>query len=590
MPAHALSPDNQRLLDLVRERDRLLTVDPNRLYPNLFLPCRVRVLLVADGLDFSVGGFGLRTFVETLLAMPGYHVKFDVTLAHLYAAAGDAMMDPDPRIVRRIPNFKFDVPDHFAPDKYDQVWLFGIATTFFRGQGYPNNRLSDGELAALTRFMNGGGGLFATGDHGSLGACLGGAVPRARSMRLWGPAGDDPASEVSMTGKWRNDTNRPGGVPLTQFNDQSDDVPQPIAPKMYHRRFGIFRFSFPHPLLCSPNGVIRVMPDHPHEGECVEPADPDQPLGVAGVAGAEYPPASGGGVRPLPEVISTSSVLPGTTAHLTEPGGGYTPYKEPTEAQTFGGICAYDGHRAAVGRVVTDATWHHFVNINLIGDTDPYLPPGDPKKAGFLSTPAGVAHLEQIKTYFRNIAVWLSRPALLTCMRRRLKWGLLRVDRVMEAVMTTADVPLAGLNARILLDIGRHARDVLGRYVGACQTTMLVLADVRPLFPPPWWGLIDPWQPLPPDGPQPGPDPVPWVDPEVVLDIALGGALAALREQFPNPNAGELDAVEGVMDEVSARGVRVAAGMALDSFTATVGRYTELFGTLKEVAAGAKAE
>lgn len=44
--------------------------------------------------------------------------------------------------------------------------------------------------------------------------------------------------------------------------------------------------------------------------------------------------------------------------------------KAPFNAHTFGAICAYDGWRAGpngVGRVVTDATWRHFINLNLVG-------------------------------------------------------------------------------------------------------------------------------------------------------------------------------------------------------------------------------
>ncbi|GAB3165850.1 hypothetical protein [Telluribacter humicola] len=571
---------NQKLLDLVRERDHLLTFDPNKLYPILFRPCRVRVLLVADGgLDFSIGGFGLRAFVESLLDMPGYHVKFDITLAHIHARSGGQMMDPDTRITRRISQFKFDNPEHFGPDKYDQVWLFGIDTIYRQRNGYPTDRLGDKELAAITQFMNGGGGLFATGDHGSLGACLGGSVPRARSMRLWGPAGDAVGSEVSMTHSRRNDTNRQGSSPGSQFNDQSDDVPQPIEPKMYHRRMGIFRFSYPHPLLCSPGGVIRVMPDHPHEGECVAPANPNQQINYVNPPVPEYPPAAGGGTRPLPEIISTSSVPAGNTASAT---------KDPTVAQTFGGICAYDGHLAKVGRVVTDPTWHHFVNINLIGDQG--APFGDPKRLGYLASPAGMAHLEQIKTYFRNIAVWLSRPSQIVCMQRRLKWGVIWTDRVMEAVMTKADIPLAKLDTRNLLDIGRHARDVLGQYVGACQARRIILYEIERVFPKPWLDLVDPWLPLPPRGPEPGPDPVPWLDPELVLDIALGGALAALREEFPDPDPQRLEEIEKSMDKVSARGVEVAVGFALESFGTTVNRYTKLFESFKGGRTNSEAE
>jgi hypothetical protein len=51
---------------------------------------------------------------------------------------------------------------------------------------YPNNRLGDAELQALSDFMNGGGGPFATGDHGYLRMYLSGSALRARSMRLCG--------------------------------------------------------------------------------------------------------------------------------------------------------------------------------------------------------------------------------------------------------------------------------------------------------------------------------------------------------------------------------------------------------------------
>lgn len=566
--------ENLKHLDLIRERDALLRLDPSKLYPLLLRPCRVRLLLVTDGnLDFSLGGFGLRTFVESLLDMPGFHVKFDITLAHIDARAGAQMMDPDARIVNRISQFKFDDAAHFAIDLYDEVWLFGISTFYGRGAGYPSGRLADAELAALTRFMNAGGGLFATGDHGSLGVCLAGSVPRARNMRDWGPAGDPIDSEVSMTHSRRNDTNRIGGSPGTQFNDQSDDVPQPIEPKMYRRRFGFFRFSFPHPLLCSPSGAIRVMPDHPHEGQCVEPADPNQSINWVAPAVPEYPPAVGGGTRPLPEVISTNNVPAGNTA------GG----KDPTISQTFGGITAYDGHLAGVGRVVTDSTWHHFVNVNLVGDAG--APPGDPKRLGFLATPAGEAHFEQIKTYYRNLAVWLSRPSNIVCMQRRLKWGILWVDHVMEAVMTRADIPLARVEPSLLYHIGRHARDVLGQYVGACQTRQLIVYELEPLFPRPWLELVDIWRPLPPRGPRPGPDPVPWFDPEPALDIAFGAALVSLREHFPNPDPQRLDQVEKEMDSATARGVEFAAKLALQSFEASGQRYATLFSDLAKVKA-----
>ena len=431
-----LNPENLNLLNLLRERDEKIRIDLQSQIPILFRPCTVRVLLVTDGgLDFSMNGFGLRTFVETLLSTTGFHVRFQITLGHIDNVADNQIMVGDPRIARSIRQFKFDDPSHFSTTLYDQVWLFGISTFYSRGnaangQAYPNDRLSDAELRVISDFMNAGGGLFATGDHGLLGTCLCSRIPRARSMRLWdNTSGNDNVNEVSMAGPRRNDTNRFGDAG-SQFADQSDDIPQPISPKMYYRHSGLWTSKFPHPVLCGPNGVIRVMPDHPHEGQCIEPINPNMNFDFGGGAKPEYPASTSGGSRPLPEIISTSTVLAGMTAGV----------KSPTQAHSFGGISAYDGHRASVGRVVTDATWHHFVNINLVGDESE--PVGDPKRLGFLFSAQGQAHLEEIKAYYRNIAVWISRPANIVCMNRRLIWWLLWNERVLEATLTTPDIRL----------------------------------------------------------------------------------------------------------------------------------------------------
>ncbi len=542
-PTH-LTAENQKILDIINDwRDRVW-IDPEKL-AGLLRPCRVRVLLVTDGiLDFSGAGFGLRTFVETLLTMPGSQVRFRITLAHMEARAGDAMMDGDARIQGRVPEFKFDNAAHFKPADFDEVWMFGIATSYARdrnAQGnpvssakYPANRLGDAELAALATFMDGGGGLFATGDHGSLGQCLGGSVPRAQAMRLWQ---DDASGTVSMGGPNRNDTNRPGD-PGSQFNDQSDDIPQEIQPELFHSRSGFWRLSYPHPLLCGPRGVIKVMPDHPHEGECLAPANPDPAL---------FPGANAAGPRPI--VISKSSVLPGTVSGTKDP----TALQQP-----FGGICAYDGHAAARGRVVTDATWHHFVNINLVGDAGAT----PPKTLGFLASPAGQAHLEDVKTYYRNIAVWIARPENITCMNRRWIWWLLRNERVMEATLTTVDVRLKDLSPRLIWEVGKHARDVLGKFAGQCQSRRLALDLLVVYTKLDLKDLLDPWrQLLEPKPPEP---PIPWIELDPVLDLALGGAVIALREAMPEPS--EQAPKDDAIDKAIATGVQRAAKLAGQSF------------------------
>lgn len=456
-------------------------------------PCRLRVLVVTDGsLSFDrAQGFGLTDFISALLSPPVY-VRFEITLAHItaFAATDPRMMPGEPRIANRIGGFKFDNPNHFAADRYDVVFLFGFAENYggARGPGYPADGLSNAELQRIDAFQNGGGGVFATGDHGSLGRALCHKIARVRNMRLWQSTNNQLGEDmVSMLGRYRNDTNRRGHDGAWQFDDQSDDIPQTITPTMYSVQNGLVRYSFPHPLLCGPNGPIRVMPDHPHEGECRTPSDLNQPLDYPGALKPEYPAPIDGGPPVEPEIISRNGVEGG----LGDPGP--TPVKLATVPQSFPGIAAYDGHRAGVGRVVTDATWHHFVNVNLSGV--PEYPATNPKRFGLLATAAGQAAYEDIKAYFRNLAIWLARPERIRCMNAHFIWRLIMVDHVVESVTTAVGVGLERASPYVLFAVGRHARDVLGRYSSRCQSQRLMLElipEVR--FLP----EIDPWWPRPP--------------------------------------------------------------------------------------------
>lgn len=536
MDEPGLTPFAEReLRDFVERRDTLHVLEPDLLYRRWWRPCRVRVLLVTDGgLDYGSGGFGLRTFVSTLLSGT-YPAWFQVTIAHRRFRNGDAMMDGDARIDRRITNFRFDDRGHFGTDDYDQLWMFGIESS-------PG--IVDAEVRAIAEFMDAGKGVFATGDHAALGQAMGGRVPRARSMRLWDST--PGVDEVSMGGHRRNDTNRRGHDVQSTFDDQSDDVPQTIRPRWYRTRIGLFEAVYPHPLLCGPDGAITVMPDHPHEGECHEPTDPSQTVTVGGASFVEYPPGSSG-PRPLPQVVATSTVLAGTTS------GG----KAATDGHTFGGIAAYDGHLAGVGRVVTDATWHHFVNINLVGETGAV----PPKNQGFLATAVGQAHLAQIRTYYRNIATWISPPSALRCMNRRLLWDLVWHHRVVEAVATANEVELATAHPVLLWHIGKQARDVLGRRTSTCQTVRLVLdliwAEALPkLFPE-----VDPWLPRE-ERRRPEPESVGWFDPSPVLDLALGAAVTAVHEAFAGDERLDEEGLDKQLDEVLSRGVALGLDLA----------------------------
>jgi hypothetical protein len=107
----------------------------------------------------------------------------------------------------------------------------------------------------------------------------------------------------------------------------------------------------------------------------------------------EWPLASG--VRVSPEMVA-----------LTMSHGNAFPGKQAVTPRAFIAICAYDGQSANVGRVVTDATWHHFVNINI--------KPGMSALAG--------RDLADIKQYYANLATWLMPKNVRYC--RRYPWIL----------------------------------------------------------------------------------------------------------------------------------------------------------------------
>src|SRR5688500_7479971 len=182
---------------LARQRLEYARIRPELFWP-WWNPVTVKLLLVTDGLDFGDGDFGLSAFITSLLNDGRRYARFDITLGHLQSSVSDQqMLIREARISRRVKGFRFDVASHFTPTMYDEVWLFGVETNFKQSvygtratsSSYPSDRLADTELDNLTAHMNDRRGLFATGDHASLGAGLGQAVDRARNMRHWADFG-----------------------------------------------------------------------------------------------------------------------------------------------------------------------------------------------------------------------------------------------------------------------------------------------------------------------------------------------------------------------------------------------------------------
>jgi hypothetical protein len=570
-------PEAQAKIQARFDRRAELLIDPRIHYPWLMRRCRVRLLIVTDGgLDFGQGDFGLSTFVENFVSSGLWHAYFDITLGHLRNNVSDAqVMVGAPGISNSIKGFVFDNPAHFTPTMYDVVYMLGIAVNFSPGQGYttrnanmavyPTDRLGDAELINLSTFQDGGGGLFATGDHGSLGKAMCGWVKRARNMRYWdNTSGDNNLNEVSMNGPRRNDTNHIGHNAATEFDDQSDDIPQTIQPKLYKLGIGPFyRYTYPHPILCGPNGMIKVLPDHPHEGECIIPASLTTTFPQDGTT--EYPFATGSTTyRISPEIIARSTVPAGNTAGS----------KAATQQHTFGAIGAYDGHRAGVGRVVTDATWHHYVNINLIG-ADGY-PPANPKSLGFLASVSGMKHLENIKSYYKNTALWLARPSIQVCFRKRLCWKLLRHDRVIEAVASSPDIDMEKLSDRsFVYEVGAHAEIALRCCLPPCARRRFII-DIIHDATPTLARLLDPWNEEPGRG---NLLQLNFVDPDALLAYALGGALMALNLDKPEATEAVALQMEQEDDSVLTRGAYLGLNWGLDALESDLAEFVAIADT-----------
>ncbi|HEY0636852.1 MAG TPA: hypothetical protein VGD67_04335 [Pseudonocardiaceae bacterium] len=479
--------------------------------------CVIRVLMVADGATFDAGGgYRVSRVLEALRHdLPSY-VRMDITTARHGSVSADASAD--------VNGLRFDQHDL---SRYDQIWLFAVS---------PGNSLAAGEATALWEFMQGGGGVFATGDHEALGEGLCGRVPRVRSMRRWyfpapGPNGEPvaPARDVGG-GRGENDSTTTAG------GSDFDGRPQTIRPVLYSSQ-GPFVFTardYPHPVLCGAGGRITVLPDHMHEGVVEVPADLEMPISVDGVAVEEYPRA--GADRLPPEVIAYSTVNNNPAGH------------------PFGVIGVYDGHQVdeitgGVGRVVVDATWHHFWNMNVEQFASAHDAVRQATLAGTPVDPAWVAPAaawEQIRDYFQNIAFWLARRSTQACVRRRGLWILTQhVDVLMALASHQFD------RVGHLADLGAKARDALQRVARQCET--LRLTWELPLLVEflPWWRI-------------PIPDPpwerqIPLLEQRLLDDVVLGAQVEAMARL--TAGAGSADEVAELLgrDDVDTRLAEAAA-------------------------------
>jgi len=256
-------------------------------------------------------------------------------------------------------------------DKYSQIWIFGmhygngmeVAPNFdgvLFDQQAKDQELTSEEVAQLRDWMDAGGGVLITGDHSNwiaaqagyynLGRALGKNIPRAGEMRIWM---GNPVSQGNQQELYHVDT--AGDNDMRNMPKQEDNQPQTTRVS-YVRRVrrepigGVLGTATileyrPHPLFeaplstDNPSGVVDIFPDHVHEGALRIPANLDD---------KDWPKHFG---QPLkPEVVSWG----------TNKAWG-------ANLQEVGLVAAYNGKLCRVGNIVADATWHHYINVNLIG-------------------------------------------------------------------------------------------------------------------------------------------------------------------------------------------------------------------------------
>ena len=328
-------------------------------------PCAQRILVVTDGsLGYGTNAFGLSEFIDIVRA-----AGHTVHTAHRSGGNGASIAGA----------FNFaTAATAVTVANYDQLWLFGFSTA----------AISAAEQSRVAAFMRDGGGVFATGDHETLGAGMGANLPRVRAMRNW--------ATVPMVNPNRHDTVvDPGGDGIKQFNDQADAIAQRIYPVFFSNggaQNDPATWSV-HPVLQHPSGAVDALPDHAHESECFAPRP-----GPGVFAGIDEWPTNSSGTRPAAVVVARSI---SAGRFITDT------LKPPVDPRCFGAISAWDGDGTGHGRVVCDATWHHFVNINLNGAGGGVDANGTPR-SGLYVAGAPTPEYEKIKRYYLNTVRWLA--------------------------------------------------------------------------------------------------------------------------------------------------------------------------------------
>jgi hypothetical protein len=344
---------------------------------------------------------------------------------------------------------------------YDEVWFFGTFQATRKKfisdviRGGPESELGKTEVEVLREWMSvgskphmKGGGVLMTGDHNQtliegtlpadenplcpecgrrakffgLGRALGRCVPRAGRLRKWeGKPTNDPKDSFNTQ------------VPNAGFDIESqilqlDANPQQLLLLSFNAKGKPAVTGLPHPIFFYRAGRrIQFFPDHVHEGAIVLPNEKEFEILE------EWPRSSF--VQPRPRVVARGI--------------------DKRSCSLLDLVAAYNGDCAAVGRVVADSTWHHYIGVNLTSFPQPSTP----------NTPA-----DQIGQFYGNLAIWLApRRKRFEMARAMFKW-LANHPVMMEEIGGDP------------VNIGRAAYATLTQVASPCEISEVLDATVPDYF------------------------------------------------------------------------------------------------------------
>lgn len=424
MSRTSLSPDALRdqteslnSLDKPTIRVLIYTDDPNKIQEN--------------------GNFGIRELRRQLAAHPPAFANIDLRPVVSRNSGPNINQHADRTLDHEL--------DQNQATPYHEVWFFGLHQINkdeyrfeFPGGGGPRSELNAAEVAALTRWMSvdpadgsKGIGVLMSGDHAnpppdqqpisgatkfcppgldhqtflSLGRALGINVPRAKFLRVWqGPPTHCEEDSFNTLFPPPNEIDAsPQQLNLPRFDQYGN--PNPAGE--------------PHNVFRGKNGEwIQVLPDHEHEGAVFVPKDFPEDV---------WP--STGKIQPVPKYIAFG------TDHRS--------------GRSLKLLAAYDGHAVGLGRIISDSSWHHYLNFNLqsLGADD-----------------LGVQAADQIGQFYSNLVVWLAPPQVRTSMTNAMFTWLATHPRMIEEISAGP------------LNIGNLALRLLRQVATDCEINELLVA------------------------------------------------------------------------------------------------------------------